>query len=561
LDGLPLAIELAAARVNIFTPQQLLGRLYETFTLLSRGDQDNPTRQQTLRATFKWSYELLTGPEQTLLGMLAVFEGGCTMESIDAICEPFMPGGSVIPDVVASLVDKSLLTTGRGGPGGVRFRMLETIRAYAKEKLSASSRAREVENAHSRYFLTLAGSTHAHAIQVHRGTWLRILEDEYRNIRAALLRGDAGDPAAAMRAASAMSEFWITSGRVEEGRVMLRQLDTPGKFLPQVKLDALQTEARLFMAQNDFQPAVDNLLQGLELARQIGNQRDAALCLSDLGLAELERGNIERARALLEEALDAWTSLGDEHNVGGVVANQMRLEIQHGDRRKARLELERLASKFRNMGAMATLAAVLNNVGSVSSEEGDFQYSNERHREALTISEQRGDVDGIATAKHNLGTNALAQGDLETAKQLLLQSYQLRSDSGNYRGLELTCKNLGWVYYEEHDLEAASRMYKEFVAHASDIGDETMLREAIHKLGTLRVIQQQWQRGITLLAASGLSAVNGAIAVAFDKPAFDVSFNAGVEALGRPVLEESWREGLGLNLSEAVEVAMEDDPN
>jgi predicted ATPase len=169
LEGLPLAIELAAARTNMFSPGQILDLLRDRFAFLSRGDRDMPVRHQALRAAFDWSYELLSPAEQSLLSMLSVFEGGFTVDSAEAICRPFMKGTASIPDLLPDLLDKSWLFTSHGTTGEVRLQMLDTIREYAAEKLSGVSHAPDIQDAHLQYFLDVAASTHAHAEEMHRG--------------------------------------------------------------------------------------------------------------------------------------------------------------------------------------------------------------------------------------------------------------------------------------------------------------------------------------------------------------------------------------------------------
>jgi predicted ATPase/nucleoside phosphorylase/Flp pilus assembly protein TadD len=558
LDGLPLAIELAAARINIFKPGQILERLDHRLALLSRGDRDSVVRHQGLRAAFDWSYELLEPSEQSLLAALSVFDGGFSIDTVEAVCAPAIAGVEGMPDLLASLMDKSWLLPVVGTGVSMRLRMLDTIREYGSEKIEGSRLSTAIKQRHCAYFLELASSTQLKALEVHRGSWLRRLEDDYENIRSALLRSRDNDEnlVAGVRAASALSGFWTSTGRAGEGHSLLRQVSFGGPLPVQETIDALHAGARLSMAQGQAGRAVQYLTRALKLAQETDKPRDVALCLSDLGLAHLESSNFDEARSLLRRALKMWTTLSDGHSAQSVIANLEQLELRTGDVSHAEQRFRELIAYFREVGAWAQVAVLLNNLAGVAFRKGDIDEASAMLQEALSISQGRGDVEGAATAKHNMGTFFLERKEYDLGKTLLLEVYALRSETGNYQGLELTCKNLAAVYYELGDRNAAWEMYKEFIEHSWDMGNETYLREGLYKLGTLAVIMHKWKTGLILLVASRHQTYKGVLSVAFDKAAFDIAYSAAIVVLGASQLNDYWLQGQRITLSEAVSLAL-----
>src|SRR6266566_5700951 len=309
LDGLPLALELAAARIKLLSPQALLARLEHRLSVLTGGAQDVPVRQQTLRNTIEWSYNLLDAQEQQLFRRLCVFVGGSTLEAIEAICAPLNDGVNRVLDGVASLIDKSLLQHKEQEDGQPRFLMLETIREYGLEVLEASGEVEATRQAHGAYYLRLAEEAELGIRSPLQTAWLEHLEREHDNLRAALQRmlehGEIEqNREMALRLAGALSEFWRIRGYDSEGQTFLEQaLVAREGVATSVRAKILRAAGRMAIYQNDYERAEVLCEESLVLFRELGETQGIAHSLHYLGWAARERGNLTVAGSLFEEAL------------------------------------------------------------------------------------------------------------------------------------------------------------------------------------------------------------------------------------------------------------------
>jgi predicted ATPase/DNA-binding CsgD family transcriptional regulator len=311
LDGLPLAIELAAARVKLLPPQAILPRLDHSLVLLTGGRRDLPDRQQTLRATIAWSYDLLTEGARRLLATCSVFAGGASLEVIETVCDAAVDIGRPVLDGVAELVDQSLLRPVRGPGRPGRYMMLETIREYAAERLAAMPEAEQVRGAHAAAFLTLVeagGRPHA---GLARKEWLEQAAAEHNNIRAALGWYRQHDPPAALRLAAAMSAFWSLRGHHTEGRQRLGELLglIPGPILSRVS--ALNGAAWLAIDQGDYDQAADLLGESIGLSHALGDTVGESIATVYLGRCTMSTGRISEGAPYVKRAVALASEAGD----------------------------------------------------------------------------------------------------------------------------------------------------------------------------------------------------------------------------------------------------------
>ncbi len=312
LDGLPLAIELAAARVKLLPPEAILPRLEHSLGLLTGGGRDLPDRQQTLRATIAWSYDLLTEGARRLLGVCSVFAGGASLEVIEAVCGAAADIGLPVLDGLAELVDHSLLRQVRSpGPSPARYAMLETIREYAAERLAAMPEAERARGAHAAAFLALVEADGRPHAGLTKKEWLERVEVEHNNVRAALSWYRRHDPSAALRLAASMSAFWSLRGHHTEGRQRLGELLglVPGPGMARVS--ALNGAAWLAIDQGDYAHAADLLGESIGLSRTLGDKVGEGIATVYLGRSKMSSGRIlegaqdvERAATLVNEARD-----------------------------------------------------------------------------------------------------------------------------------------------------------------------------------------------------------------------------------------------------------------
>ncbi len=429
LDGLPLAIELAAGRSKLFTPQALLSRLRNRLKLLVGGAQDLPLRQQTLRGTIAWSYDLLGQDEKTLFRRLAVFVGGCTLEAAEAVC---IAQGDLLIDVleaVAALVDKSLLRQETQADGQPRLLMLETIREYALERLAASGEAEAVQRQHAIFFLRFSEEAEPKIRGAEHFLWRTRLEVEHDNLRAALRWTlESQEAEMGMQLAFSLVAFWRASNQDREGRNWCEQvLAQPGTSArTAARAMALLAAGAMTMFQGDLPQAQLLLEESIAIGREVGRaaKRTLALALALLAYGALLQGNLGAARELAEEGVRLFREVGEAWGTALALNHLGRATLELGDPVAARPLLEESAALFR-AGNMQRLAMPLNTLGRVALRQGDDTGARAYCEEALAVARATGDELFIAEALAQLGTVALHVGDSGQATELYQQSLTL----------------------------------------------------------------------------------------------------------------------------------------
>jgi predicted ATPase/class 3 adenylate cyclase len=364
LDGLPLAVELAAARMKLLSPQVLLARLSRRLAILTSGARDVPTRQQTLRNTIEWSYQLLSFEEQRLFRWLSVFVSGCTLQAAEAVCDVPEDGSGQVLDGVASLIDKSLLQRVEQTEEEneePRFQMLETIREYGLEVLTANGEGELAKQAHANYFLSLAEEAEPALKGPLLVAWLERLEQEHANLRAAMQWAvESGRTEMALRFGIALERFWVVRGHRNEGLVYLeRALEGSAGVAADVRAKALLAAARLAFNQSNYDQGEVLAQESLALFRGLGDKRGIALTLNRLGVAAWRRGDFRSARLLLEEDLTLFRELGDRDRVAWSLFMHGLLDNKQGEYARASSRFEESLALFRELGNKRGIAASL----------------------------------------------------------------------------------------------------------------------------------------------------------------------------------------------------------
>jgi predicted ATPase len=434
LDGLPLALELAAARLSLLTPIALLQRLEQRLPLLTRGARDLPERQQTLRNTIAWSYDLLERGEQQLFRRLAVFVGGFTLEAVQAICLPdtISPTSSeqvddgVALEQLAQLLDKSMVQGQQGTGGEPRFMLLETIREYATEQLQASGEEAAVQQRHAHYFLRLAEEVLPHLSSTEGDSWLERLEREDANLRAALAWSKANEDAVetGLRLAGALCYYWFLLGNLREGRTWLEEmLERTGSGERSVaRGEVLLGLGLLAWTEGDYEAASLRTEESLPLLREAGDKRWFGWAESQLGLVRFSQGNAVAARPLLEESRTLFKDQGDVWNE----------------------------------------AFTLYQLGSVAYRSGDTAAAHAYYEESVRLFQEQGDALYAALVLAALEVMVSTQGDEEMARSLEQQLQPLRQQARNRGRLVLFLMNIGDIWlYRWGDEQQAKVLYRE----------------------------------------------------------------------------------------------------
>jgi predicted ATPase/DNA-binding XRE family transcriptional regulator len=454
LDGLPLAIELAAARVKLFPPKVLLDRLDRRLQLLGGGARDLPERQQTLRNAVTWSYDLLGAGEQALFRRLAVFAGGCSLEAVEAVCgsERVERVESSVLDTVASLVDNSLLVSRSESSmrqeedEQPRFTMLETIREYALERLELSGEAEEARRKHAQYYVAMAEAAQPEASkQWDEAEWwskFTRLEREHDNLRAALgwaLQNRELETAA--RLAIALWWFWIERGYLSDGRRCMEEIlavdgaEGPSGGDPQTlpartKAYILQVAGILAMAQGDHDYAVALHEEGMRVYQELGHKKGVSASLRELGFVAYEQGDYERAVRLHEQSLALARGFGTTFGVAWSLRALGDAVRGQGDLRRARTLLEESLALSRSKEHAWGIARTLASLGNVACEAGEYTRASRLYEESLELGRRMGLNHTILVCLEGLARVAVAQGRMERAARLCGAAAAVREDSG-----------------------------------------------------------------------------------------------------------------------------------
>ena len=484
LDGIPLAIELAAARVSALTPAQLSARLDNRFTLLTAGSRAGLPRHRTLQAAIDWSHGLLSEPEQLCLGRLAVFAGGCTIDAAEAVvADPALPADSVF-DAIAGLVDRSLLTT-EERYGSMRYGMLESIHQYAQRRLAEAGELRALRRRHLRWLADFAGQADFEGPD--QGAWMDLLGAERDNVSAALdhgAGGDAGDREQALRLAGALAAFWMVRGPAGLGRSLVdAALAAAGPSAdPGLRARALDGAGRLASVQGDSPAQRGYQEQSLAIWRELGDASGLARCLCDLGAAATIRAEHQAAREMYHEALALARGTGDVRQMAYALSGLGSLSLHEGDLDQATEHYTASMTSFREIGDLRRSSLILGNLGVVATNQGDFALAAERLEQHLSNARLLGDRKLAGGALTNLGRIAERTGELDRAAGLHRQALELAAQAGDRRLMATVTTNLGLVAHKQGDYPAAAAFHLAGLDAAQAIGERRVIAETIAEL-------------------------------------------------------------------------------
>ncbi|HEX6625713.1 MAG TPA: tetratricopeptide repeat protein [Pyrinomonadaceae bacterium] len=461
LDGLPLAIELAAARVRLLPPQAMVARLEAPFKLLIGGARNLPPRQQTMSGAIAWSYDLLNDAEKRLFRRLSAFVGGATLESIAAVCDCEAQLGGDVHDGVAALVDNSLLRQVEQAGGEPRFVMLETIREYGVERLKASGEAGEVRRRHARFFVELVEKADPELGGEQLGHWLEQLEREHDNLRAALRWAlDSDDAETGLRLVRSLWWFWYLHGYYGEGRGWVNKvLGCCGQQATPHRARALVGAGVLAFLPCDYEAAEKYLNEGLELSKGLGERETTAMALQVLGSVARERGDYERAVARHQESLAIWRELGDVRGIARSLNYVGFAAWLRGDFEQTVACCEVARGLFREQGDKEGLVWSLLSLAAVAHYTGDATRSLALCDDSMALSREIGYKEGVAWALDIAGNTERAAGRGERARAMLQESLHLHHELGDRWRVASLLESLGALAEGEGRHERGARLF------------------------------------------------------------------------------------------------------
>jgi tetratricopeptide (TPR) repeat protein len=435
LDGIPLALELAAARIKSLSVEQIAARLDDRFRLLTGGSRTALPRQQTLRAAIDWSFSLLTEEERVLLRRLSVFAGGWSLEAAESVCsKPKAESTGMLPtadcfllsdvlDLLARLVDRSLVVFEQHG-GETRYRLMETIRQYAREKLLDSGEGDQIRARHLDFFIKLVEEAEPKLDGAEVKQWMGRLETEYDNLRAAWEQAIATDHKLALRLALPLYLFWTMHAHLVEGREWLAQLlphtEAWGESIQRAK--ALFLVGSLDFSLGDYSSARSFGEQGLTIARNLGDLGEVANGLRLVGRSYYFLKEYEKARPLFEESLALYRSWGDQGNIARLLFGLGSTIAEQGNPTQAQPLVEESIALFRALHNELLVVAPLNMLGEIVRAQGDYARAAEIYAETVEIDRRLGNEIHLPNALSNLGMAVLQQGNYRRAGELFSES-------------------------------------------------------------------------------------------------------------------------------------------
>ena len=517
LEGVPLAVELAAAATRLLPPRDLLGQLAHVLDLPTKGRRDAPAHQQTLRATIDWSYRLLDDDDRVVFARLGVFVGGFTLDAAAAVCAGGGVRRSGVVSGVASLVEKSLLETSSDRGTGSRLHPLESIREYALERLEETGEADELRRRHALHYAGLAETAEVELTGKDQARWLDVLGTEHANLIAGLRWALDDDPRTALRLAGALWRFWLLRGHFTEGRRWLeRALARAGPDDPEW-VRAATGAGVLARTQGDYDRADELFGQAAGQARRLDRPEGLALAVLNSGIVAENRGRYDRAAELFEESLSLYREAGSQRGVGHA----------------------------------------LNCLGTLSLHRGDTEAATGFFEQALALFRRLEDHWSVALACTNLGWVAQAGGDTVGARTWYGHSLAVHRSLGHERGIANTLCNIGRVARMDDDGPSATAYLEEAVLLFRRLGERRGMAECLEELAAMAAGQGHHGRAARLYSAAGaLREAIGSPLSPVEVRAQDRRLAAVRAELGEAAFAEAWTDGRGMSADDAVTLAL-----
>lgn len=489
LDGIPLAIELAAARTNIFPVEKILERLDDRFKFLTGGKRTALKRQQTLGALINWSYELLDDKEKLLWKRLSVFSGGWTIESAENICSDKLIQADSIVDILSELTEKSIIIFNEEK---LRFRMLETIRKYGEEKLKDENEFEKISSAHLNYFKQLSVSADIELKGKDVQQWLKILDSENRNIEKALKYSISNSMIMdGVTVAGSLGFYWRIRGYMTEAvswyKLLLQKCSnkkTPGYCL------MLSQFGYFLRIKGNLTKAKNSLEESLKLSRKIGYVRGVTESLNALGLIEFEKGKYAEAEKLFSENLSICRKINDKSGIAYTLNNLGTLVLDLGETDRACALYSESLDILREIGDTIGISRALNNLVVFEIERGKFSRAKELLSENLKFNREIGNKRSIANTLTNSGGVAFYQEDYESATNCYNESLEILRELGDKYHISYTLINLGNVKIEQNKIEEAKKMFEESLLIADQIEAKLQTALAYYGLGRAAFVEK-----------------------------------------------------------------------
>jgi non-specific serine/threonine protein kinase len=560
LDGIPLAIELAAARVKILTPEQIADRLQDRFQLLAGGPRTALPRHQTLQATMEWSYGLLTEPEKSLLMQLSVFSGGWTLEDAEELVQEDLDRRSEILDLLSNLVDKSLVIVKRKH-GLARYGMLETVRQFATGKLTASGDADDFNQRHANLFIKLAEEADPRLRSSDQLEWLERLGDEHENLRAAIAwLIDANQSDEAARLIGALGWYWFLGGYwVEAWKSLTKLLDMESEPKPHLKAKVLYRTGGLELIRGSLAGRFELVEEALDICTQISDEEGMAWCLNLLGQAStFSKQDLDEGVSLLSRSIELFRQLDDDWGVAWSTRYIGQIvEIQGDFNQSVQLQKKAL-EQFEELGDILNSAHSLYLLGGTLRDHGDFDEARQLFQESLSKSIIVEDNFVAAHALHGMGAVALENGDYRDANEHLRNALEIMQRIGDENCASAVFANLSKIAKHSGDFEDATQLQRQSLQGFRGLNRADQIVLGLARLAALEEKMGSEIRAARLLGATdAYLKISQAVLAQVHLEEYEDLMAALQKYKEDEVFSKSYKEGLNLSSDEVIAYALE----
>ncbi|MFN8446894.1 MAG: tetratricopeptide repeat protein [Caldilineaceae bacterium] len=566
LDGLPLAIEMAAARIKLYSPLSLLSQLRNHISSLASGLRNHSPRQQTLRSAMEWSYKLLQPGEQRIFDLLGIFVGGCTPEAVAEIQARRLSVRSTLHQAslnleevqthLQSLVDQSLLNLAPQDDGSLRYTMLETVHDYARERLQQTGEWDAIQRAHADYFCDFAETTLVPFSGSDQRLWFRLLEQEHNNLRAALQWAQEKDVALGLRIVLAIHDFWYSQGYLEEGcEILLRLLALPSSHAdPLLRAKGLCIGGFLVERLGNHQQAQSMLEESLVLYQGLNDSSGVAKVLHAMGIVAYYQADYTVAQRYYAASLELYRPLDDLVAMANVLRNLGWIAKDQGDYALAHRYFEEGLAIAKRADNPFMIARYYYSLSNITYWQGNYAHSAELAEHAYKLLEQLGDKSGMAYALEVVGSARFMLGEYGVARDILRQCLRMFEAISDKTGLLIVLDDLGLLEAAQGNREDALRLHRESLSLGWQVKEKR--RMAFSLEGMAAVLSEPAQSVILYSAAAALRLQIGA-----PLPPMDRLQNERALAALRPQLSEegfqrTWAEGEALALEDVVTLAL-----
>jgi predicted ATPase/transcriptional regulator with XRE-family HTH domain len=586
LDGIPLAIELAAARVRFLTVAQIANRLNQVFDLLSAGSRTAIPRQQTLKATIEWSYNLLTDQEQILFRRLSVFSGGFTLEVAETVCSDARLSSAETFEILGKLIDKSLVVAPPRLSGGLktgRYHLLETIRQFGLEELAQVGETEYIQERHARTYLALAEATGLILTGNRQLEALQRLEVEYPNLRAALdwsmqiEQANAEAPQKVLiglACGNMLNRFWEIRGYFNEAQEILGRLQNLAKTLGVTATDhyawLLNYQGRLAYLQGYYPQARFALEESLYLFERLEAKLGIAEVFNNLGFMAENQADYENATTFYEKSLLIRRELGDQNRLAANLNNLGNLAARQGDYKRAVRHHEEALAIYQAIGDKWGIGVSFNSLGNVAENQADYNAANRYYRDSLFVRREIGNKQGIANSLNNLGLVANTQGKYHIAHRYHQESLLIKREINDKTGIANSLNNLGNVAASQADYKVATAYHLESLSIRREIGNKRGI--AYNFIALANIALQEGlatpdqnlshlllQRTVRLSGAvASLIESTGDVLAPSERSLLEKTLSSARKRLGENAYEPAFEEGFIMSLEQGLDFALQE---